>query len=43
MKTNQNFIIKSLEKLYLYKTPKSIIDLINKDSIIKNPPYDVKK
>lgn len=26
-----------------YYTPKSVIDFINKDCIIANPPFDVKK
>ena len=43
MNENNNFLAQAVRELNIYYTPKAIIDYINLVTIIKNPPYDVRK
>jgi hypothetical protein len=39
----EHFLKKSVDKLFVYHTPKKIIDFIMAEIIVKNPPYDPPK
>jgi hypothetical protein len=40
---SSGFLTDAVNELLTYKTPKAIVDLINRNLIIANPPYNVKK
>lgn len=38
-----HYLAKAVNALQIYKTPEKILKVVEKHSLIKNPPYDVRK
>ena len=37
----KHYLIKAIEAITIYKTPKKIMEFIQREILIKNPPYNV--
>lgn len=37
----KHYLIKAVETVTIYKTPKKIVEFIQREILIQNPPYNV--
>lgn len=37
----KHYLIKAVETVVIYKTPEKVLKIIEREILIKNPPYDV--
>lgn len=41
--SEKHYLTEAVDSLPIYRTPEKILEFIEKEIIIKNPPYDVRK